>query len=150
MMYVNKLYPLKAANFTYQEGTKVTSSAQADGSTLISASGAFSFSTSTAKTYEIGASALNLSGVYFDKNQVPCDAWSGAKGVVAPPAPAAPPPMPDAGKKQPALIIQRQQIQIQQMLQQMQNQQQVMASKLGVSTKHDVIPASVINHLPAK
>lgn len=76
LTYVNRVYAIELANFTYEEGHNISASTKLTGASVISGSVAYDFSNAQARSFSFQQVALNFSGINKTYDQLPCKAWT--------------------------------------------------------------------------
>jgi hypothetical protein len=84
LLYVNKFYVIQNASFSVKQAQKISLGGAVDGGTIITASGAWTYSNSTSTVQTFQDSVLNIDGVRSQPGDVSCTVTGGA-----PHAPAA-------------------------------------------------------------
>jgi hypothetical protein len=70
IMYVNEMYVIKSVVLTYQQGLSVSAGSSLSGGSVITASGAYDFSSSQIQTSEMDDTVLNIEGPTFTKSSM--------------------------------------------------------------------------------
>ncbi len=65
LLYVNKIYAVRNVNFILNKGEKLSTSARAEGSTVITTSGAYKFESANNRTTSFQTFVLNMEGIEF-------------------------------------------------------------------------------------
>jgi hypothetical protein len=72
LLYVNKFYVIENASFSVKQAQKISVGGSVDGGTIITASGAWTFSNSTSTLQTFQNSVLNIDGVRSSPGDVSC------------------------------------------------------------------------------
>jgi hypothetical protein len=84
VMYVNSMYVIKSVVLSYQQGQAISSGASLSGGSVITASGAYDFSSSQTQEAEVDDRVVNIAGPTYEKNTLSICTAGNAHPLVTP------------------------------------------------------------------